>query len=116
LIDGKYSIIGTYRKWKNGTPICEIVEMTGIKRKTWNKRFERLEKKHKPATSGDNSATELAISRRKDDENKFLFLILIVVLLIVLVIVGKNLYEEYNKWKKKNILVNLENNNKNVAI
>jgi hypothetical protein len=102
LTEDKYSIIGTYRKWKNGTPMSEIVENTGIKRKTWYKRFERLEKKREPATSGDSSATEPAATGRKGDENGILFLILIVILAIGLVIVGNTLYEKYNEWKKKN--------------
>jgi hypothetical protein len=33
-----------YNKWINGTSISEIVKKTGIRRKTWNKRFERYEK------------------------------------------------------------------------
>jgi len=33
-----------YNEWINGTPTTEIVKKTGIKRKTWNKRFERYEK------------------------------------------------------------------------
>jgi hypothetical protein len=40
-----------YNEWINGTPISEIVEKTGIKRKTWNKRFERHEKQLEMTTN-----------------------------------------------------------------
>jgi hypothetical protein len=74
LINCEYSIIEIYHKYKNGTPISEIVKKTGISRKTWNKRFERLEKKNREATNNsaelinkNNNYSELII--RENDEN-----------------------------------------------
>jgi hypothetical protein len=100
LID-KYSIIGIYRKWKNGTPISEIVENTGVKRKTWNKRFERLEKKHKTATSGDSSATKIWATSRNGDKNISLIIISIIGFILGVVIVTIFLYEEHDHAKRK---------------
>jgi hypothetical protein len=50
LINCEYSIIEIYDKWKNGIPMSEIVELTGIKRKRWYKKFERMEMKNRVAT------------------------------------------------------------------
>jgi hypothetical protein len=55
LIICNYSTAEMYSEYKNGTPISEIVNKTGIKRKTWNKRFERLEKKNKRVTNNKNN-------------------------------------------------------------
>ena len=46
-----YSTEQIYNEWINGTPICEIVNRTGIKRKTWNKRFERYGKQLEMTTN-----------------------------------------------------------------
>ena len=43
-LSSEYSTEQMYNEWINGTPTTEIVKKTGIKRKTWNKRFERYEK------------------------------------------------------------------------
>jgi hypothetical protein len=51
MIICRYSTAEMYHEYKNGTPISEIVNKTGIKRKTWNKRFVRLEKKDETATN-----------------------------------------------------------------
>jgi hypothetical protein len=53
------------------------------------------------ATTGDISATEIAITSRKDDEKKFFILFLIVISIIVAAIVARILYKEYNKSKRK---------------
>jgi hypothetical protein len=52
-----------YREYKNGTPISEIVRKTGMKRKTWNKRFKRFEKQNNLATinNKNNNYSELII-------------------------------------------------------
>lgn len=50
-LSSPYSTEQLYREWINGTPISEIVNKTGIKRKTWNKRFERYEKQLELATN-----------------------------------------------------------------
>jgi hypothetical protein len=66
LINCEYSNIDIYLEYKNGTPISEIVNKTGIKRKTWNKRFERLEKKNKMATNNNknNNYSDLIIHEK----------------------------------------------------
>jgi hypothetical protein len=58
-----------YDAYKNGTPISEIVNKTGIKRKTWNKRFERLKKKNKLTTNNNNennNYSELIITKKAE--------------------------------------------------
>src|SRR3989442_5453076 len=46
-----------YNEWISGTPISEIVNKTGIKRKTWNKRFERYEKQLEMTTNNSSQIT-----------------------------------------------------------
>jgi len=60
-----------YHEYKNGTPISEIVNKTGIKRKTWNKRFERLEKKDGAATSyfRNNDRSDSIIQEKHENNN-----------------------------------------------
>jgi hypothetical protein len=66
LSNYEYSNIDIYHEYKNGISISEIVDKTGIKRKTWNKRFERLEKKNKVATinNKNNNYSDLIIQEK----------------------------------------------------
>ena len=66
-----YSTDEMYREYKNGTPISEIVRKTGMKRKTWNKRFERFKKKNNLATinNKNNNYSELIIQENKANNN-----------------------------------------------
>lgn len=69
MINSDYSNIDIYHQYKSGTPISEIVEKTGVKRKTWNKRFERLEKKHKVATNNNKRNIYLNLINHELIEN-----------------------------------------------
>jgi transposase len=69
LIICEYSINEIFNEYKNGTPISEIVNKTGIKRKTWNKRFERLEKKHKIEINNKNNNYSDLIIHEKAENN-----------------------------------------------
>lgn len=129
----KYSTIEIYKKWKNGIPISEIVKITGIKRKTWYKRFERLEKKINSTT---NSSSELINKNNKNipiknngdigdksaknagtvangDRNKFLLLITIVGLTLVLGFLIERIYDSIMKGKEN--AINSENNKERVS-
>jgi hypothetical protein len=69
LINCEYSIIEIYDKWKNGIPMSEIVKITGINRKTWYKRFERMEMKNRLATINNkiNNYSDLIISQKEEN-------------------------------------------------
>ena len=76
-LNSQYSTEQLYNEWINGNPICEIVKKTGIKRKTWNKRFERYEKQLKIATDnkpqivkGDKTELVAVYPGDKGDRNR----------------------------------------------
>jgi hypothetical protein len=60
-----------YDKWKNGFPMSEIAELTGIKRKTWYKRFERMEMKNRLATINNkiNNYSDLIINEKRENND-----------------------------------------------
>ena len=111
-LNSPYSTEQLYNEWINGTPISEIVNKTGIKRKTWNKRFERYEKQLKVATNnnpkiinGDNDDKPQIIARNVANNidnhnrtNKFLAALAVLGFMIAV-------YFIYMEIKKERIVI-----------
>ena len=106
-----YSTEQMYNERINGIPISEIVKKTGIKRKTWNKRFERYEKQlMKMATNNtSHKINENVAITNGDNQNanehgaKLNPIILLIGLIIIgLIALAGWVYDRYKEWRTPN--------------